>query len=275
MPYLSMGNFRKRIFNQGGASGFIASFVRVQASGFQGPAGTGKHFRKERILRDVACILLFSAGAGILAQEKAGPPAGCEPCRDSDLVELVELDSTIRLDIRYATESNFSGRAVYPEARAFLQRPAAEALVSAHRWLRERGYGLLIYDAYRPWSVTKLFWDITQPEKRMFVANPAKGSVHNRGCAVDVGLYETATLREVEMPGGYDEMTERSSVTYTGGTPEQRARRDLLRKAMEREGLFSVLPEEWWHYSFKDFRDYPVLDIPFSEIAAPVQTKER
>jgi D-alanyl-D-alanine dipeptidase len=187
------------------------------------------------------------------------------------LVELVALDPTIKLDIRYATPRNIAGRAVYPEARAFLQRPAAEALLPAHRWLAQYGYGLLIYDAYRPWSVTKLFWDITSPEKRAFVADPAVGSVHNRGCAVDVGLYDLRTGREVEMPSGYDEMTERSFVTYGGGSAEQRARRDLLRSAMEREGYFFVYPEEWWHFDFKDFREYAVLNIPFSAISAPVK----
>ena len=123
-----------------------------------------------------------------------------------------------------------------------------------------------MYDAYRPWTITKLFWDITPADKKVFVADPAVGSKHNRGCAVDVGLFDLKTGREVEMPGGYDEMTERSFVTYTGGTAEQRTHRDLLRKAMEREGYFFVYPEEWWHYDFKDSREYAVQDIPFSAI---------
>ena len=101
----------------------------------------------------------------------------------------------------------------------------------------------------------------------MFCADPAIGSVHNRGCAADVGLYDLKTGREVEMPGAYDEMTERSFITYPGGTPEQRARRDLLREAMERGGCFFVYPEEWWHYDFKDFMQYEVLDTPFSALA--------
>lgn len=213
-----------------------------------------------------ATYLLFGDVAAVIAEAPAGPPKGCGPCRTSDLVELVTLDPTIKLDIRYATRDNFTGAAFYPEARAFLQRPAAEALLSAHRWLKEQGYGLVIFDAYRPWSVTKLFWDITPPDKRMFVADPSTGSVHNRGCAVDIGLFDLQTGRIVEMPGAYDEMTERSFVTYTGATEEQRARRDLLRKAMERDGYFFVLPEEWWHYDFKDFRDYAIENIPFTAI---------
>ncbi len=98
-----------------------------------------------------------------------------------ELVELVTLDSTFRLDIRYATPDNFMGRTMYSQARAFLQRPAAEALVRVLRALRTQGYGLMIFDGYRPWSVTKEFWDATEPAKRKFVADPAKGSKHNRG----------------------------------------------------------------------------------------------
>jgi D-alanyl-D-alanine dipeptidase len=205
-------------------------------------------------------------GTVVSAEAPLGPPKGCDPCRASNLVELVTLDPSIKLEITYATSHNFVGKAVYPEARAFLQRPAAEALLAAHRWLKEQGYGLVIYDAYRPWSVTKLFWDITPPDKRIFVADPSSGSKHNRGCAVDVGLFDLRTGRIVEMPGAYDEMTERSFVTYTGGTADQRARRELLRRAMEQDGYFFVLPEEWWHFDFKDFREYAIENVPFSAI---------
>ena len=218
--------------------------------------------------------LLLAINTIVLAQAQIIKPTGCDPCKNNELVELVKLDSTIQLDIRYATDNNFVGKAVYPQPRAFLQRPAAEALLSAHRWLKEQGYGLIVYDAYRPWTITKLFWDITPPDKRVFVADPSTGSIHNRGCAVDVGLYELCTGLDVEMTSDYDEMTERSFITYKGGTVEQRARRDILRIAMEREGYFFVYPEEWWYYDFKDFRDYGILDIPFSAIAPPGESKK-
>jgi D-alanyl-D-alanine dipeptidase len=182
-----------------------------------------------------------------------------------DLVELVKLDSTIKLDIRYATGNNFMGRQMYPEARAFLQRPAAEALVRAHRVLKRHGYGLLVFDGYRPWSVTKAFWDSTPPAQRMYVADPAKGSRHNRGCAADVSLYELQTGREVKMPSEYDDFTRRASPDYGGGTKEQRRARDLLRKVMEGEG-FTVNPGEWWHFDYKDWERYRILNVPFDEI---------
>lgn len=184
----------------------------------------------------------------------------------TDLVEIAILDPTIHLDMRYATSDNFTGRAVYPEPRAFLRRPVAEALLSVHRWLKERGYGIVIFDAYRPLSVTKIFWEITPPDKRMFVADPAVGSMHNRATAVDVGLYDLKTGLEVEMPSRYDDFSERSFVVYAGGTPEQRRARDLLRLGMERDGHFFVLPEEWWHFNHKDWHDYPILDVAFPDI---------
>ena len=202
-----------------------------------------------------------------LAVAEQGPPKDPAATRAADLVELVKLDPTIKLDIRYAGSNNFLGKPVYKEARAFLQRPAAESLLNAHRELRKHGYGLLIHDGYRPWSITKLFWDMTSGSQREFVADPAQGSKHNRGCAVDLTLYDLKTGQAVQMPGDYDEMTERSSPDYAGGTADQRARRDLLRKVMESHG-FTVEPNEWWHFNYKDWRAYPILDIAFADIGS-------
>jgi D-alanyl-D-alanine dipeptidase len=195
----------------------------------------------------------------------ARPPAEAGVFRKPELVDITALDATIRLDIRYAGTNNFMGAPVYSATRALLQRAAAEALVRAHRRLRQHGFGLLIHDAYRPWFVTKIFWDATPPEKRHFVANPADGSRHNRGCAVDVTLYDVRTGQPAEMTGGYDEMSERSYPDYPGGTSLQRWHRDLLRAAIEREG-FTVYPYEWWHFDYKDWRNYPILNLPFENI---------
>lgn len=205
-------------------------------------------------------LLLFSFVAPLRAQP--GPAGHVRPSR---LVELVTLDSTIRLDIRYATSNNFMRRPVYAEARAFLQRPAAEAVVRVHRSLRDRGFGLLVFDGYRPWSVTKEFWDRTPPARRKFVANPKKGSKHNRGCAVDLSMYEIATGQEVRMPSPYDDFTERAAAAYPGGDARARELRDFLRRAMEVEG-FRVNPDEWWHYDYKEWKSYGILNIPFSAI---------
>ena len=207
---------------------------------------------------------------GDIAQE---PPKEKGNFRKPELVELIKLDPAIKLDIRYAASNNFLGRPVYKEARAFLQRPAAEALTRAHRKLREKGYGLLVFDGYRPWSVTKLFWDSTPQDKKRFVANPSQGSRHNRGCAVDLTLFDLRSGEEVEMPSGYDEMTDRAYPNYSGGTQEQRRMREMLREAMESEG-FTVFEFEWWHFDFKDWKKYPILDIGFDQIKT-VKTERR
>jgi zinc D-Ala-D-Ala dipeptidase len=196
---------------------------------------------------------------------KASPPHEQGDFRKPDLVELTRLDPTIKLDIRYATTNDFLGTPLYTQARAFLQRPAAEALVRAHRELKAQGYGLIIHDGYRPWYVTKIFWDATPNDKRIFVANPAEGSRHNRGCAVDLSLYDLKTGKEVKMPSGYDEMTKRAYADYPGGTTEERARRALLKQAMEKQG-FMVNPTEWWHFDYKDWKQYPILNKKFEDL---------
>ena len=196
-----------------------------------------------------------------------GPPRESGQFREADLVEVVKLEPTIRLDVRYATTNNFLHRPVYAQGRAFLQRPAAEALARAQWTLKAKGYGLVVFDGYRPWSVTKIFWDSASPEERRieFVANPKKGSKHNRGCAVDLSLVDLGTGAEVKMPSGYDEFSERAFPTYKGGTPESTALRDLLRETMEGEG-FTVYPAEWWHFDYKDWTQYRVLNVPFEAI---------
>jgi D-alanyl-D-alanine dipeptidase len=193
---------------------------------------------------------------------QARPPAETDSFRPAELMELIRLDPSIKLDIRYAGPRNFLGTPVYTEARAFLQRPAALALVRAHRMLAPQGYGLLIHDGYRPWFVTRIFWDATPVAMREFVADPATGSRHNRGAAVDLSLYELATGKPVEMPGVYDEFSRRSYPDYPGGTSRQRWHRDLLRQVMEVQG-FTVFSTEWWHFDFNDWKQYRIGNTPF------------
>ncbi len=213
-------------------------------------------------------VVLFGilSSAPVLAQD--APPREEGAFRPPDLVELVTLDPTIHLDIRYATKNNLVGKPVYSEARAFLERPAAEALVRVNRALKAKGYGLVVFDGYRPWSVTKVFWDATPADKKIFVANPKNGSRHNRGCAVDLSLYDLATRREADMGGAYDEMSERSYATWDKGPKDAMARRSLLAQAMEKEGFFGYAAE-WWHFDYKDWRSYPILNVPFSGIPPP------
>ncbi len=195
----------------------------------------------------------------------ADPPREDGRFRPPDLVELSSLSPSIKLDIRYATTNNFMGAVFYRQPRAFMQRPAAEALLRVHRSLESQGYGLLIHDAYRPWYVTKMFFDATPEEDKIFVADPADGSRHNRGCAVDLTLYALDTGRVVPMVGGYDEFSPRSYPDYQGGTSRQRWHRELLRDAMEAED-FEVNEVEWWHFDYADWRAYPIQNLTFEEL---------
>jgi len=198
--------------------------------------------------------------------KSARPPAELGQFRKSELAELIKMDSTIRLDVRYATSNNFLGTPLYAAGRAFLQQPAAEALVRVHRALGAKGYGLLIHDAYRPWHVTKLFWEATPAASRIFVADPSQGSKHNRGAAVDLTLFDRNTGQAVAMVGGYDEFSPRAYPDYPGGTSRQRWRRGILREAMEKEG-FTVNQVEWWHFDYRDWDQYPILNVPFEAVS--------
>ena len=220
------------------------------------PAAPGATFRISPV-RPVSKLLREA--------RSARPPKESGSFRSPDLVEVAKLNPSLKLDIRYASTNNFMSTPFYTQARAFLQRPAAEALIRVHEKLKPLGYGLMIHDAYRPWYVTKMFWDGTPADKHEFVADPSKGSRHNRGCAVDLTLYDLASGAPIRMTGGYDEMSPRSYPNYQGGTSVQRWHRDLLRRSMEDEG-FQVNESEWWHFDYKDWKEYTILNKRFEEL---------
>ncbi len=195
----------------------------------------------------------------------ATPPVEKGEFRKPELVDLATIDPTIKFDIRYATDNNFLSVPFYTSAKAYMQKPAAEALGRVHKKLAEQGYGLLVFDAYRPWHVTKMFWDATPDKFRNFVADPSKGSRHNRGCAVDLGLYDLKTGKPVEVVSGFDEFSDRAYPDYPGGTSRQRWHRDLLRRAMEAD-KFTVYEAEWWHFDFKDWKQYPIGNAAFEKL---------
>ncbi len=182
------------------------------------------------------------------------------------LVELVKLDPSIKLDMRYATANNFTGRVLYSEARAFLSATAAQALVRASTAARADGFGLTIYDAYRPWRVTKQLWDATpNGPKKNYVANPKRGSKHNRGCAVDLTLHDLKTGALVDMPTEFDDFSEKAHRDYAGASTTAMANRARLQRYLEAQG-FIGLSNEWWHFDFTGWQDYPVMDVPFDKI---------
>lgn len=178
------------------------------------------------------------------------------------LVDAKKFDFSLTLDIRYATKNNFTHTKVYPEARCCLRRPVAESLARVQSSLKMRGLRLKVFDCYRPLSVQKKFWELVPDEK--YVADPKKGSRHNRGAAVDVTLVDS-TGQEVEMPSGYDDFSEKAHRNFQRASKISKANRALLEKAMEREG-FLGFETEWWHFDHKDWQNYPIEDIPFSEI---------
>ena len=193
---------------------------------------------------------------------------GFSYAEDNPLVDVQKFIPNIKTEIRYATPDNFMKEILYPEARCLLRRETAEKLAKAQKRAGKLGCSLKIFDAYRPLSVQKKMWAHTQVEG--YVANPAKGSNHNRGAAVDVTLVDK-NGRELSMPSAYDEFSERSHRNYMGGTREQRKNRRVLERLMKKEG-FKGLSTEWWHFDDLGAKKYPILDLPFSSV--PVERLE-
>jgi D-alanyl-D-alanine dipeptidase len=181
--------------------------------------------------------------------------------RDADFVDITRLDPTIHLDIRYATDNNFTGKAVYPCARCLLRKEVAEKLVRVNKALREQGFDLKVYDCYRPLAVQKKFWEI-MPDER-YVANPEKGSRHNRGSAVDVGLTDIQG-RDIAMPSGYDDFSERAHRDNPNIPESERKNSLILEEAMKKEG-FIPYPTEWWHFDDAGWEKFPYADQPLCE----------
>ena len=218
------------------------------------------------LIAGFAALPLFGCDTRTAKLDREPHPKPDPPTTRAGLIELTKLDPAIRLDIRYATANNFTGRQLYRQPRAFLVAPAAQALLKAHKAAQREGYGLTIYDAYRPWRVTKALWDATPPgPQRNYVANPKRGSKHNRGCAVDLTLHNLADGAEVAMPSGYDEFTMRAHRNYADAPAEAINHRELLERMMKEAG-FRGASNEWWHFDFLGWQDYPVLDVPFEDL---------
>ena len=181
------------------------------------------------------------------------------------MVELQSLAPGLRYDLRYATTNNFMHRRMYaPNTRhTFLRAPAAHALAAVQQELNSKGYGLKIFDAYRPYSVTISFWELVKDER--YVANPSKGSGHNRGLAVDLTIIDLKTGKELNMGTGFDNFTDTAHHNFTQLPQAVLQNRQLLKTTMEKYG-FTLFETEWWHYYWPNDKDYEVLDIPFSQL---------
>jgi len=192
---------------------------------------------------------------------KASPPSSPGTTRKSYFVDIESLMPELCVDLKYSGTDNFLGYAIYQDSLAVLQEPVAQSLAAAQEDLRSEGLGLIIYDAYRPWWVTRVFCDISPSESHTFLADPATGSRHNRGCTVDVGLIRLSDQSIVAMPSEFDEFSERASVSYTGGSRIARNNRDLLIETMSRHD-FTVYSAEWWHFDHVLWPKYPILNEP-------------
>lgn len=203
----------------------------------------------------LVCLLVLLVGAGRAAA-------------DVELVDVLTLDSSIVLDFRYATSDNFTGQVVYPTVQCLLRKPVAERLVAVQKTLRAYGLGLKLFDCYRPFSVQKKFWEVypvkgyvAQPVEKN--GKPWKGSVHNRGAAVDLTLVDSEG-NELPMPTGFDDFSEKAHRTYTGGDAQARANSLLLEQVMGEQG-FTGIRTEWWHFNGPNSKSYGLMDIPFSK----------
>jgi|AntRauTorcE11897_2_1112592.scaffolds.fasta_scaffold17390_2 D-alanyl-D-alanine dipeptidase len=182
---------------------------------------------------------------------------------DNVLIDLKTFIPGIVLDIRYATTNNFTGQQIYNSPRAFARKPVAEALKNIQTQLNEKGLGLKIFDAYRPYAATVKFYEV-YPDTN-FVAAPWNGSRHNRGCAVDVTLVDLASGKQLSMPTPFDDFTEKAAADYTQLSDSIIANRQLLSKVMKENG-FAIYPYEWWHFDYTGWEHYNLLDLSFEEL---------
>jgi zinc D-Ala-D-Ala dipeptidase len=180
------------------------------------------------------------------------------------MVDLKELIPDIRYELLYGTTSNFTGTQLYKDTETmFLRLPVAKALREVQNELHRLGYGLKIYDAYRPYRVTKKMWELVKDER--YVANPAKGSGHNRGLAIDLTIIDSRSGKELDMGTGFDNFTDTAHHSFKHLSADVMKNRALLRTTMEKYG-FKALETEWWHYSWPNDKSYDVLDIDFKRL---------
>ncbi len=210
-----------------------------------------------RFIIGTLILKLFFLNTATLAQNLLADTGADEP-----LMDILTLDSSIVLDLKYATDENFLNVPLYKVAKCYLRTSVALRVVKAHKYLQSQGYGLKLYDCYRPISVQWLMWE-TMPNPR-YVADPRKGSNHNRGCAVDAGLVDDFG-QDVDMPTGFDNFTNRAHHNYADLPEKQIRHRSLLKEAMEKGGL-KPITSEWWHYYDPDCLGFDILDVPIEDL---------
>lgn len=207
--------------------------------------------------RTLLGLMLLSSGLVIASAENTAPARG------SEFVDIQSVDRTIAIDLRYAGQNNVAHRPLYqPGSPALVRASVAERLAVAQKYLKKKGYGLKIWDAYRPHSTQEKLWQATH--NRSYVADPkeGRGSMHIRGAAVDATLVD-ASGREVPMPTDFDSFTSTALLQYQGRDETIRANLKLLQKAMAHGGFYGSRTE-WWHFCAPDWKKYPAVpDLKF------------
>lgn len=224
------------------------------------------------MIRYPALILLLLIGRQLSAQnyrdslhvaDKAQYLQQVSKDHNKALVEIVKYIPAIQLDIRYATTNNFMHQRMYTQARAFARLPVVKALMLVMADLKAKGLGIKIYDGYRPYAVTEKFYE--KASDKHFVADPKKGSKHNRGCALDLSLVDLKTGKELDMPTPFDSFSPRASASFEDLPQQVIQNRELLKWAMQSHG-FKVLGNEWWHFDFTGWQNFELLDVPFNQL---------
>lgn len=187
----------------------------------------------------------------------------CNIDSNSSIIDLEKYILNLHLDIRYATSNNFTKKVLYDKSKAYVRLPVAKSLLKIQNELKQKNIGLIIFDAYRPYSVTLKFWDLYQDTN--FVAAPWTGSRHNRGCAVDVSLYDLETGKELAMPTKFDDFSEKANPTYQNLSEEKLKNRKTLIDIMTKNG-FKVYETEWWHFDYVGYEKFDLMDITFDEL---------
>lgn len=182
---------------------------------------------------------------------------------EKELIDLENFTPDVIMDIRYATENNFTGKKIYRLAKAYARKPVAEALKKAQEEFKKSGVGIKMHDAYRPYSATVKFYE--EYHDTTYVASPYKGSRHNRGCALDMTIVDWKTKKELKMPTEYDSFSKEAWPSTPAKDPEAKKNRDLIIRVMENNG-FKVNASEWWHFDFLGWNKYEVMDIDFEEL---------
>ena len=182
---------------------------------------------------------------------------------DKELINLEKEIPTIKLDIRYASKNNFTGEQIYNQGKAYARKPVTEALKRAHAEFTKLGYGIKVFDAYRPYAATVKFYEVYKDTT--YVASPYRGSRHNRGCAIDMTIYDLKNGKDLPMPTEYDSFKKEAWPSTPVKDPAIKKNRDLIISVMQKHGI-KVNASEWWHFDFVGWQKFEVLDIQFEEL---------